>query len=195
MNTKTFISLALGFIALPLFANSSHAEIKVVDNSNIDRAEDRVSFYCGSIADRETGEITPATLAYVPQRKANIPMVAWTTELAAWSAETRCESVSAKFQTFHEDGRLNYLSDGESAGYPIICAKLDTQEQCSGENQLFQVKAGTSSKDVIAALEGTLAGEIGDVVIEQSSSGGETNISVSKLLENAPAIDEDLIVK
>lgn len=193
MNTKTFITLALSCV-VPLFASSIKAEIQVVE-SNIETPEDRVSFYCGTIADRETGELTPATLAYVPQRKANIPIVAWTTQLAAWSPEKRCESVSKTFQTFHEDGRLNYLSQGVSAGYPIICAKLDTQEECSGGNQLFQVKAGSNPEDVIAALKGTLAGETGEELIVQSSSGGQTNISMSELLENAPAIDEDLIVK
>lgn len=195
MNTKTFISLALSVVALPLLANFSHAEIKVKESSNTELPEDRVSFYCGTILHSETREEIPATVANVPQRKAKIAMVAWTTELAAWSAEKRCDTVSAKFQTFHEDGRLNYLANGESAGEPIICAKLDTQEECSGENQLFQVKAGTNPEDVIAALQGTLAGEIKDTVIEQSSYNGQTHVSVSKLLENAPAIDEDLIVK
>ena len=194
MNIKTCIALALGAIALPLFASYSNAEIEVADSS-IEFPEDRVSFYCGAIPNAETGETVPATLAYVPQRKAHIPIVAWTTQLAAWSPEKRCESVSDTFQTFHKDGRLNYLSKGESAGYPIICAKLDTEEECSGGNQLFQVKAGSNPEDVIAALQGTLSGEVGGVVIVQSSSSGQTNISMAKLLENAPAIDEDLIVK
>ena len=82
MKTKTCLALALGAIALPLFASYSNAEIKVAD-SNIEFSEDSVRFYCGAISNSETGETTPATLAYVPQRKAHIPIVAWTTQLAA----------------------------------------------------------------------------------------------------------------
>lgn len=196
MKTKSFTSVTLGAIALslvsiPVISHSSNAEIQV-KQVNEDLPSDKVSFYCGTISESKTGENIPTTLAYVPQRKANVPIIAWKSQhLAAWNPQKRCDLVSAKFQTFYEDGRLNYLSDGESAGYPIICALLDKQQQCSSENQLFQLRTGTNPEDVIVGLNNFLTGKASDAgVIEQSSSNQRTYVSISGLLENAPVIED-----
>ena len=189
-------AICLSLISIPLFSNSSNAQVRV-EESNLELPSDRVTFYCGKITGKVPGEVTPTTLAYVPQRKAHIPIVAWTSNhLAAWNPERRCQAVSANFQTFNEDGRLFYLSNGESAGYPIICALLDKQEQCSGENQLFQLRTGSNPEDVIVRLKDILSGKTtGRDIIEQGS-GQKMYISISGLLENAPAIeDESLIAK
>ena len=192
---STLSALVLSLISIPLLTQSGHAEIEVKEVNNRDYPQDRVSFYCGTISDHETGEDIPTTLAYVPQRRANIPIVAWkSNHLAAWSPESRCEQVSAKFQTFYEDGRLNYLANGESAGYPIICALINQQEECSGENQLFQMRTGSKPEDVIAGLKAILTGKVKDTVIYQNS-GKRTTVSVAGLLENAPAVEADLIAK
>ncbi len=200
MNIKSIclISLwslaTLSLISIPFLAQSGNAGIEVKEADNSQHPKDRVSFYCGSISDTETGSDIPTTLAYVPQRKASVPVVAWTSNLAAWSPERRCDSVSGKFQDFYKDGRLNYLTNGESAGYPIICALLDKQEQCSGENQLFQIRAGSDPEDVIAGLNGILRGNVKDTVIYQNAEG-RTYVDIAGLLENAPTVEADLIAK
>ena len=128
-------AIALSLVSIPVLTYSSNAEIQV-KQVNEDPPSNKVSFYCGTISEPETEENIPTTLAYVPQRKVNVPIIAWkSNHLAAWNPQKRCDLVSAKFQTFYEDGRLNYLSDGEIAGYSVICALVDKQEQCSGENQ------------------------------------------------------------
>lgn len=199
MNIKSFTSLTvsaicLSLISVPILSHSSNAQIQVEEN-NLELPEDRVTFYCGEITGKETGEVTPTTLAYVPQRKAHIPIVAWkSNHLAAWNPERRCQAVSANFQTFNEDGRLNYLSNGESAGYPIICALLDKQEKCSGENQLFQLRAGSNPEDVIVGLKDILGGKTTGTDIIEQRSGQKTYISVSGLLENAPAIEDESLI-
>lgn len=193
MNTKTFITFALGCVALPLFANSIEAEIRVENNGGKEFPEDRVTFYCGTISELEADNKTPTTLAYVPQRKTHIPIVAWTNDsIAAWNPERRCDAVSSRFQTFYQDGRLNYLTDGQVAGEPVICALLDKQEQCSGENQLFQVREGTNSGDVIVGIKEILKGKRSETeVIQQNSAGDRNYVSISGLLENASGIDEE----
>ena len=194
MNRKLFTpinqcAIALSFIYISLLTQSCNAENKVKESPKSDRVTEQVSFYCGEIPERETGSPIPATVAYVPQRKANVPIIAWTSEhLAAWNPQRRCETVSPKFQTFYEDGRLNYLSNGESAGYPIICALLDKQEQCSEENQLFQVRPGSKPEDVVLGLKGILDGKSQKPIYQ--SSGKQIYISVSDFLENAPAVED-----
>lgn len=176
--TTTVVSLVFS----PSFSQSSNAEAE---------KSDRVTFYCGKIPDKDSGKNIPATMAYVPQRQANVPIIAWTSQhLAAWNPQRRCEAVSPKFQTFYEDGRLNYLSNGENAGYPIICALLDKQEQCSGENQLFQVRPGSNPEDVVLGLKEILDGKADGETIYQSSDK-RVYISVSELLENAPTVEDE----
>ncbi|MGK7892693.1 MAG: COP23 domain-containing protein, partial [Xenococcus sp. (in: cyanobacteria)] len=164
-----------------------------LSNAQVDNyPTDRVSFYCGETLDQASGQKIPTTLAWVPQREANIPIIGWKNEyFGAWNSQKRCEAVSPKFQTFYEDGRLNYLTNGESAGYPIICAVLDKEEQCSGENQLFQVRPGTNPEEVITGLNGILGGKTSDSEPIYQSSGNRVYISVSGFLENAPAVEDD----
>ena len=193
MKIKLFTRITIGtisfsLISIPLLTQATNAEMKVKE-SHKNHPTDRVSFYCGEIVNQETGENIPTTVAYVPQRQSTIPIVAWKSKhVAAWNPQSRCEAVSSKFQTFYEDGRLNYLSNGESAGYPIICALLDKQEECSGENQLFQVRPGTNPEDVLLGLKGILAGQSSRPIYQ--SSGKRVYVSVSNFLENAPAVEE-----
>ena len=178
-------------IFIPLLTSSSQAEISVVKTDS-ELSEDRVTFYCGTIYESDTGNEIPTTLAYVPQRKTNIPIVAWTNDsIAAWNPQRRCDAVSFKFQTFYEDGRLNYLSDGEVAGEQVICALLEKQEQCRGENQLFQVREGTDSKEVIVGIKEILRGKRSATEVIYQSSGDRNYVSISGLLENAPGIDRE----
>ena len=193
--TTTIVSC----LTIPIFNQPSWAQTtfqstdEVYPQSTVTPTEKRdgVSFYCGEISDKETGAKIPATLAYVPQRRANVPIIAWKSQhLATWNPQRRCDVVSQKFQTFYEDGRLEYLSNGESAGYSIICAVLDKQEQCSGENQLFQVRPGSKPEDVVLGLKEILEGKAQDEIIYQSSDK-QIYISVSELLEKAPAVDDE----
>ena len=67
---------------------------------------------------------------------------------------------------------------------------LDKQEQCSEENQLFQVRPGSNPEDVLLGLNEILEGKADDEIIYQSSDK-QVYISVSELLEKAPAVDDE----
>ena len=190
--TAVTASVALSIISVALYISSSQAEISVVETDGKELPEDRITFYCGTISESDTGNQIPTTLAYVPQRKTNIPIVAWTNNsIAAWNPQRRCDAVSFKFQTFYQDGRLNYLSDGQVAGEQVICALLEKQEQCSGENQLFQVREGTDSEEVIVGIKEILKGKRSETEVIYQSSGNRNYVSISGLLENAPGIEEE----
>ena len=193
MKIKSFVPITLAALAwlvyISLFSPSTNAESEQKEASSSDFPMDRVSFYCGEISDEETGESIPATVAYVPQRQANVAIIGWNSwHLAAWNPQRRCDLVSPKFQTFYENGRLNYLSNGENAGYPIICALLDQQEQCSGENQLFQVRPGSKPEDVVLGLKAILEGKSSEVIYQ--SSGKHFYLSIDEFLKKAPALED-----
>ena len=190
MNVKFVKKAALITATASLVSTSIFSQLSNAQSNN--HPTDRVSFYCGETVDQATGEKIPTTLAWNPQREANIPIVGWRNEyFGSWNPQKRCEVVSPKFQTFYEDGRLEYLSNGEIAGYDVICAILEKEEQCSGKNQLFQVRPGTDAEDVILGLNAILEGKTSDSEPIYQSSGKRVYISVSGFLEQAPAVEDN----
>ncbi|MGL6345205.1 MAG: COP23 domain-containing protein, partial [Waterburya sp.] len=166
MNTKSWITILVTTTTVVLvssFNQSSNANTTVAQsetsNSEGTYSQDRVTFSCGEISDQASGENIPTTIAYVPQRRANIAIIAWKSNyIPQWDAQKRCETVSPKFQTFYEDGRLEYLTTGENQGYDIICAAVETGQPCKAEDQLFQVKANNDPEAVLTGLTGIIEG-------------------------------------
>ena len=150
---------------------------------------DRINFYCGEYTDKSSGETIPATMAYVPQRKASVSIIGWKTHIPDWDAQRRCETASPQFQTFYEDGRLNYLTTGVNNSYDIICAAIEIGQPCKPEDQLFQVKATDKPQAVLKALTGIIEGTTSKPIYQ--NGGGRTYVSIEELVNAAPAVEED----
>lgn len=184
MNIKSLIQLSVASSALAIvvsgFSQSSNAQTPYIT--------DRINFYCGEFIDETSGEAVPATMAYVPQRKASVSVIGWKTHIPAWDAQTRCEAVSPQFQTFYEDGRLNYLTTGVNNGYNIICAAVEEGRACKPEDQLFQVKASSDPEAVLKDLTGIIEGTASKPIYQ--SSGDKIYVSIEELLNAAPAVEE-----
>lgn len=201
MRFKFWVTILLAiaivrFVPTNELSQSSKAQTPVdqkTKETNTASSNNGVSFYCGETVDRETGATIPATLAYVPQRKANVLVVAWKSNyIPQWDAQSRCETVSPKFQSFYEDGRLHYLTTGENNGYEIICAATETNGSCTGEDQLFQVKEGSDPEEVLEGLNGIIEGTSSTPLYQSSgsqSSDEKIYVSIEKLLNTAPAIE------
>lgn len=195
MNTKSWITILVATTTVVLFSSfnqSSNAETTVAQsetsNSEATSSPDRITFYCGEIPDQASGGNIPATVAYVPQRKENVEIIVWKSNyIPQWDAQTRCETVSPKFQTFYEDGRLEYLTTGENQGYDIICAAVEEGQPCKAEDQLFQVKANNDPDAVLTGLTGIIEGTSSEPIYQ--SSGDQTYVSIEELLNAAPAIE------
>lgn len=181
--------IALSLISISLLHESSHAEVQIKQSNNPNPIKDRVNFYCGNILDDETGEEIPATVAYVPQRKTNVPIIGWKTYIPDWDAQRRCETVSPKFQTFYEDGRLNYLTTGKKNGYDIICAAMQPEQSCADQDQLFQVNNSNDPEAVLKAMVGIIEGNASPTILFQSS-GEKIYVSVEELLNAASPIED-----
>lgn len=177
---KLLIAVA-SLSSLSTFGQSSNAETA--------HMTDRINFYCGEYTDKTSGETIPATMAYVPQRKASVSIIAWKSNyIPAWDAQARCETVSPKFQAFYEDSRLNYLTTGVNNGYDIICAAVETGQSCTAEGQLFQVKANDDPQAVLKGLTGIIEGKSSEPIYQ--SSGKQIYIQMDKLLDAAPIVEE-----
>ena len=70
----------------------------------------------------------PATVVQTKSGK-QVPIIYWKSQAFAgsgWSPERRCQEVSARFQSYHSAGTLEYITTGRMNGLPVICvAKTD----------------------------------------------------------------------
>jgi Circadian oscillating protein COP23 len=186
MNTKSWIAIlaatTVSLVSINILNQPSNAETTAT------YSKDKINFYCGEISDKASNKKIPATIAYIPQRKANVQIIAWKSNfIPQWDAQKRCNTVSPKFQTFYENGRLNYLTTGENAGYDIICAAVETGRSCKAEDQLFQVKANSDPEAVLKGLTGLIEGASSKPIFQ--SSGEQIYVSMEDLLNKAPAIE------
>ena len=184
MNIKSSFKLLVAVISLAsfgVFGRSTDAQTAYMT--------DRVNFYCGEFTD-DTGETMPATMAYVPQRKASVSIIGWkSNHIPSWDAQRRCDTASPKFQAFYEDGRLNYLTTGVNNGQDIICAAVETGQPCKPEDQLFQVKASDDPDAVLKGLTGIIEGAATSGEPIYQSSDEKIYVSMDKFLEAAPVVE------
>ncbi|MGK7927384.1 MAG: COP23 domain-containing protein [Spirulina sp.] len=83
------------------------------------------TFFCG------TYKGDPTTIARV--QDINIPIVPWRTSYfsdSAWTPERRCHEISRRFQVYHQQGTLNYLTTGEVDEMPVVCAVETQRSSC-----------------------------------------------------------------
>lgn len=149
---------------------------------------DKVTFLCKEIFDKADGtKNIPATVAWVPQRKGHIRLIAWKSEyFSSWKPKKRCEAVTKNFQKYYDEGRLNYLSTGKRNGYPVICT-AKPGENCTKDNHLFTIKHGHNPQDVLKRLLGLFEGKSSTVL--HQNSGEKLHVEMQKVFENAPLVE------
>lgn len=186
----TLAAIAIGLVSIPLLGQLSNVKMVEKEASKSDPVTNGVSFSCGEIPHKDTGENIPATVAYVPQRDAHVPIIAWTVNyFPKWDVQTRCETVSPKFQNFYKNGHLHYLTTGIKNGYDIICATKQKGQPCRDDAQLFQIKAQDDPQEALKGLIGILEGSSSKPIYQ--TSGGKVYVSIASLLKVAPAIEEN----
>ena len=181
MKIKPQIDILTTAIAFLLTSNS----LVKADNQEAAYMTDRINFYCGEYTVKSSGETIPATMAYVPQRKASVSIIAWKSNyIPDWDAQTRCDTVSPKFQAFYENSRLNYLTTGVNNGYDIVCAAVEVGQPCGAEDRLFQVKANDNPQAVLEGLTGIIEGNSADIILQSSTN--KPYVQMDKLLNPEP---------
>jgi hypothetical protein len=112
----TALSSAVGFNPSPAEANPNS------------------SFSCGSAAG------VPATIVDHPQH-GTVTLIRWVSdyfEASGYDPQTRCDLVSQRFQTYKEQGTLQYLTTGIMNRQNVICVSSRNGGECEG--LLFTLK-------------------------------------------------------
>lgn len=94
----------------------------------------------------------PTTAARTP--RGDIPIIRWTSNWASgsnWTPQRRCEEVSRKFQTFHANGTLKYLTTGRRNGLNIVCTATRAGAGC--DQQLYTIQPGQNPATTLRDLE------------------------------------------
>ncbi|MFN6471544.1 MAG: COP23 domain-containing protein [Nostoc sp. SerVER01] len=118
-------------------------------------------FYCGM-----SGGV-PATI--VRTSRGNIPVIRWVDDSfpPPWTAEQRCEEISARFQRFYENGTLNFIRAGKISKQPVLCVASYKGGSCLPNGVLVTLKAGTNAPLTLQRL------------LDRQGSGGGRAIDLS----------------
>ena len=136
----------------------------------------------------------PATVVQTKDGK-QVPIIFWkstTFSSAGWTPLKRCQEVTARFQSYHSNGSLEFITTGQINGLPAICVAKGDGDACAGllytlkpdQNaantlmELFNIRSTPNS----APLEETTSRpylNIDSIIKSKSSSLGEKKSNIS----------------
>ena len=96
----------------------------------------------------------PTTTAVMTSGK-SVPVIRWVSDVftgSGWSPQRRCTEVSDRFTKLNNQGLLNYLTTGYLNGMNVICAAINKNDVCTGDNLLFTLKPNQSAPDTLKRL-------------------------------------------
>jgi len=100
--------------------------------------------------------------------------------------QRRCQEVSARFQQYREQGKLQYITTGRKNGSNIVCVTEADQDPClndKDQGQLWTLKPESNPNEAISALKSIRAGSDKAKVLVESQ---QTWVKVDDLLANNP---------
>lgn len=149
---------------------------------------DKVTFSCVQIHDPASNEKIPATTVWIPKAQKNVRLIGWKSDYfdKTLTVEQRCQKVTQKFQTKYDNGDLQYISLGQSGGYPILCGVKNIGDPCNGNSQLFTLKPYSSPQQIQQRLGEILSGKSSDMLMQ--SSGNQAYVPFSDLLNALPEL-------
>ena len=94
----------------------------------------------------------PATVVQTKSGK-QVPIIYWKSQAfsgSGWTPERRCQEVSARFQSYHSSGTLEYITTGRMNGLPVICVAKTDGGACAG--LLYTLKPGQNATATLKQL-------------------------------------------
>ncbi|MEB3232719.1 MAG: COP23 domain-containing protein [Leptolyngbyaceae bacterium] len=138
-------------------------------------AAQSVNFFCGSDG---SNPVTYATTA-----RGNVPIVRWRTQYfsgAGYTPQQRCSEVSGRFQTYYNNGTLNYITTGIMNGQPVVCTSSTNGGGCDG--LIFTLRPTDNASQVVQQLFDIRAGAAGPI----NQSADRPYVDVEQLLNERP---------
>ncbi len=131
-------------------------------------------FYCGQ------SKNAPTTMAKTS--RGPVPVIRWVSTLGEnYTPQSRCQIVSDKFQTFYNDGTLNYLTTGVMNQQNVICAAKVQGGPCTGV--LFTLKPNSNPDQTLKRLL-SIRDRTTNMVLNETAE--KVYINLQDFLETAP---------
>jgi hypothetical protein len=76
----------------------------------------------------------PATVVQTKEGK-RVPIIYWKSNAftsSGWTPLKRCQEVTARFQSYHSDGSLEFITTGQVNSLPAICVAKSDGGPCTG---------------------------------------------------------------
>jgi Circadian oscillating protein COP23 len=179
MNAPVLVSMSASlFVGTALFTAISPVAAQPQD----------AKFMCG------TSQGAPATVVQTARGK--ITVIRWVSNVfgESYTPDYRCRVVSAKFQQFHQDGKLNFLTTGIVNGQPVVCVANAKGGSCGGV--LFTLKPGSDPLNTLTRLMNVRV-QAGPALNESTAGssdvGSEQYIDVANFLSSAPTDDSSVV--
>jgi hypothetical protein len=143
----------------------------------------RPQFFCDKDVDG-----APIT-AFTHPNRGDVIIIRWASSYfkeSGFDPQRRCQEVSARFQQYREQGKLQYITTGRKNGSNIVCVTEADQSPClndKDQGQLWTLKPESNPNEVLAALKSIRAGSDKAKVLVESQ---QTWVKVDDLLANNP---------
>jgi hypothetical protein len=132
---------------------------------------DGTTFFCAK------SKGVPVTYAKT-QNGRRIPMIRWVSSNYFSSDLTplvRCKQVAQRFQKNYDNGSLKNIITGTLKDYPVVCAAVSRNDDCTSDTLLFTLKRGANATHAVESLLDRRALGAGKV---QQQSGDNTQILI-----------------
>lgn len=149
-------------------------------------AQASTRFICGQYVNGPLAGV-PVTAAVNDQTGLAIPVINWVSrhfDGSGYTPERRCQEVSARFQSAHVSGRLNFVTTGMRNGQPVICTSSASGGPCS--EILYTLKPGTNASQTLQQLFDIQMGRAGAGPLYESES--RPYLDMNRFLSEAPSV-------
>ncbi|WP_299414784.1 COP23 domain-containing protein [Acaryochloris sp. IP29b_bin.148] len=124
---------------------------------------------------------TPATMAKT--KRGYVPVIRWTSDYfgsSGWSPQARCTEVSNRFEAYHRNGTLKFLTTGRMNRQSVVCVASQDGGPCSG--LLFTLKPGSNPGRTLQRLLDVRYRATGPL----NESAARVYINMEDFLDKAP---------
>ena len=90
----------------------------------------------------------------VQTERGAIPLIQWTNRSfpPPYTPEQRCQIVSNRFKTFHNNGTLKYIKAAEINNLPVLCVAAYAGGECLPDGLLVTFKPGTDANQTLLRI-------------------------------------------
>ena len=148
-----------------------------------EESNNQVRFLCAETLNSQNQKRVPTTVLWTPNFKK--AMVTWTSVLAGYGPQERCQKVSDNFQVALNNGSLNYITNAVQNGSKVICSVSSIDGGC--DTVLFTLRPQDKSQNVLRHLNKLWFGSATTGPLIQYSGEQKFYLDIRQFLNTPPA--------